>query len=340
MESDAEATPGRTRAAAPVGREVDTERVVRPAQSDAVPPSATSIPQQSKRAAARKSAIAPPSAADADQPRIALSEPPASRARTAARAQETRTPAAPVQQLRGPDAGQADAEATSGRVPMAAPAARKAAGETIALAKPLNLPNRPASALELKIGDSWTYRLTDIRLGRNLATVTHEIDGGDASGIRETLRVGEEQAATQRRVSLEPRVFEQRLDSNTMLFEFAPFLTESSELRPGASWARIAGASSDSLNEWRFSGKVTGSERVRVPAGTFEATKAELEGQRDISFPSSRDVYQEIDAARQTYLIWFVPEIGRAVKYERRTYNRANRLLEHQQYELLSYKLK
>jgi hypothetical protein len=38
--------------------------------------------------------------------------------------------------------------------------------------------------------------------------------------------------------------------------------------------------------------------------------------------------------------VWFVPEIGRAVKYERRAYNRSRRLLEHEQYELVSYNLK
>jgi hypothetical protein len=41
----------------------------------------------------------------------------------------------------------------------------------------------------------------------------------------------------------------------------------------------------------------------------------------------------------QTCSVWFAPEVGRATKYERRTFNRARRLLEHKQYELVSYKL-
>jgi hypothetical protein len=41
----------------------------------------------------------------------------------------------------------------------------------------------------------------------------------------------------------------------------------------------------------------------------------------------------------QTYSVWFAPEVGRAIKYERRTYNRVRTLLEHEQYELVSYKL-
>ncbi len=146
---------------------------------------------------------------------------------------------------------------------------------------------------------------------------------------------------TQRRLPLEPRIFEQQLDQNATLFEFSPFMTAFSELQPGVTWSKIAGAtSSDSINDWRFSGKVTGRERVRVPAGSFDAIKAELEGQLDLSSPSTRDPFSETTPSYQTYSVWFVPEVGRAVKYERRTFNRARRLLEHEQYELMSYRLK
>jgi len=107
------------------------------------------------------------------------------------------------------------------------------------------------------------------------------------------------------------------------------------------TWTRIAGArSSDSVNEWRFNGKVTGRERIGVPAGNFVAIKAELEGQLNLSSPMTRDVSSETVAAYQTYSIWFVPALGRAVKYERRTYNRVRRPLDHEQYELVSYQLK
>ena len=125
-----------------------------------------------------------------------------------------------------------------------------------------------------------------------------------------------------------------------MLFEFAPFMPEFSELQPGVTWTKIAGATSaDSVNDWRFRGKVTGRERVAVPAGNFDAIKAELEGNLDISVPTTRNVAAETNAAYQTYAIWFVPEVGRAVKYVRRTYNRVV-LLEHEQYELVSYQFK
>ena len=133
-------------------------------------------------------------------------------------------------------------------------------------------------------------------------------------------------------------MFEQQIEQNATLFEFAPFLTAFSDLRPGLAWNEIAMPAGSA--EWRMSGKVTGRERVSTPAGTFDAIKAELQGRRDMTFPTTRDVYNEVVASRMTYAIWYVPEIGRAVKYDRRTFNRASRLLEHEQYELVSYNLK
>jgi hypothetical protein len=173
--------------------------------------------------------------------------------------------------------------------------------------------------------------------------VTHEIRGGDASGISETVRIGRggseaEGGGSQRRLPLEARMFEQRLNQDTSLFEFAPFMTAFADLRPGVTWNKIAGSSNS--EDWRLSGKVTGRERVTTPAGTFDAIKAEIQGQRDITFPTTLSVYYETDASRLAYSVWYVPEIGRAVKYDRRTYNRGARLLGHEQYELVSYQLK
>jgi hypothetical protein len=188
-----------------------------------------------------------------------------------------------------------------------------------------------------------------VRFNRNLATVTHEISGGDAGGIRELVRLGERKTgseaeaegtrASQRRLALEPRIFEHQIDREAKLFEFAPFLPAFLELQSGVAWTKIAGASSPDA-DWRFRGKITGRERVAVPAGSFDAIKAELEGNLDINFPTTRDMASETFPAYQTYVVWFAPEVGRSVKYVRRTYNRARSLLDHEQYELVSYQLK
>lgn len=350
---------------------ITTKAPAAPATTAPVPVS----PPSPSRTATAKSPGREVSASARDHPTIARAEPPAVKAAPAPSVTASRKPAAvPAQEPRKAAiastreaqksaVAKADATAPADRMALTAPAAPEArapeapqAGPAVAVpaiarTAPLNLPNRPSAARALRIGDSWTYRLRELQFNRNLATVTHEIGGGDKSGIREMVRTGErtrgadadaESApATQRRLPLEPRIFEQSLGQNATLFEFAPFMTAFSELQPGVRWNKIAGAtSSDSINDWRFSGKVIGRERVRVPAGDFDAIKAELEGELDVSFPSTRDSYNETTASYQTYAVWFVPEIGRAIKYERRTYNRGRRLLDHEQYELLSYQLK
>jgi len=301
------------------------------------PPAVASAEPQVRKppAASRPSATRP--SPPADEETTARAEP-APAARPATRPPPERRPAAPA----------VDADPPAERVASAPPPAAKPAPSTSARSTTINLPNRPPSARELKVGDSWTYKLRDVRFNKELATVTHEIGGGDTGGIRETVRIAATQSdgdsggvtrtSTQRRLTFEPRIFEQQLGGQAMLFEFAPFMTAFSDVQPGLAWSRIAvGGASES---WRFSGKVAGRETVRVPAGSFEAIKANLEGQLDIAFPTTRDGFNEMTSSYQTYSVWFVPEIGRAVKYERRAYNRSRRLLEHEQYELVSYSLK
>ena len=330
----------------------ETSKATRPAES----PKAVIA-----KADAPKAPPSPPAAVEKSDRAVAVRPPPPRAATTAERppanterreAATGVTDSAPISSESRRAVAAAE-EAPSER--LAPPAAQKTPAPTVARASTtLNLPNRPAAARELKIGDSWTYKLREARFDREIATVTHEIGGGDPTGIRETVRLGTKRAAadgdadsgglvraTQRKLPLEPRIFEQQLSQAATLFEFAPFMTAFADLQPGMKWSKIAGAtSSDSISDWRFSGRVTGRERVRVPAGTFEAIKAELEGQLDISFPSTRDPFSETSASYQTYSVWFVPEIGRAVKYDRRTFNRGRRLLEHEQYELISYQLK
>ena len=276
-----------------------------------------------------------PSATPTDQPKIAKAAPgiesPPSR----------REGAAPAPRPRPPGVAQQADGTPPPRTPEPGRAAPKPDVETAAAAGAVTLPNRPASSRALMIGDKWTYRLREIRFNRLLATVTHEITGDDPNAIRESVSGGRAGRGAERRLAFAPRIYEHPVAGGASLFEFAPYLQAFTELRPGVTWRDIAGAaSSDSINAWRINGKVTGRERITVPAGTFVAIRVELEGELNLSSPSTFNVAQETTPGYQTCTIWFVPDVGRAVKYERRTYNRARLLLDHEQYELVSYELK
>jgi hypothetical protein len=340
--------PAERAAAAPAAAPSPAEKTV---AAPAVVPAPAPVPAPrtgtADVAVAKPPAVPPPAKAapaPAVEPRVAppaaVTRPPSSAAVASAKPQ----PAPEPEQLKVARGEPPAAKVTPDTPPQeprraAAPAAAEAPAPAAAIVASLNLPNRPSAARELRVGDSWTYRLREVRFNKDLANVTHEISGGDKSGIRETLRLGPRGDA-QRRLPLEPRIFEQPLDQGAMLFEFSPFMPAFSELQPGVSWSKIPGVtSSDSITSWRFSGKVTGRERVRVAAGSFDTIKAELEGQLDLSSPMPRDPRSETIVSYQTVSVWFAPEVGRAIKYERRTYNRVRTLLEHEQYELVSYKL-
>jgi hypothetical protein len=343
----ASTAPQRTRESPPQTRE-PTPKAPPAATQPTATAAAAPRTQDSATLAMARAPAAPTSGPEAITPRAASAEPPAPRAASVEPPPAPRP--APVSPK--PAALQAGSESPPERPAVTASVSPKA---TAPSAGALSFPNRAATARELRVGDSWTYRLRDARAGRDLATVTHEISGGDSAGIRETVRVGERQLvadaagaggastsdAVQRRLALQPRIFELQIDGTVTLFEFSPFLLAWSEPQPRASWSRIPGAgSADQLGDWTFSGRVSGTERVRVAAGAFDAIKVELDGRRDVTIPTTIHVYDETFASQQAYSIWFVPEIGRAVKYERRSFNRARRLLEHEQYELLSYRLR
>jgi hypothetical protein len=318
----------------------------RPAPVTPAPPARVAAsPHTAKPTDSRTATAARASAPEPAPPRPAIAAAPPAKPSVAAAPVKppSARPTTPAQEARSPAVVPAEPEAPTERVAAAPKAASKAASGTAPRSAVVNLPNRPASSRELRVGDSWTYRLREVHLNKNLALVTHEIGGGDGGGIRETLRVTEPTSTvTERRLALEPRIFEQQLDQTAKIFEFAPFMTAFSDLQPGVKWSRIAGAmnADASMSDWRFTGRVAGRESVVVPAGSFEAVRAELEGSRESSFPSTRNDFADVTAAYQTYSVWFVPEIGRAIKYERKTFNRVRRLLEHEQYELLSYQPK
>ena len=329
----------------PIARssEAPLRRAAKEASADAQPPAAKPTPVAPRVAAVPpEPAVQPGRRVAPAAPTLVNPDPPPAR-----RSEVASAPAAAQQTPPTPqpstEVARAAAEApAAARSPASAPGGTGVTAGTVARVAPISFPNRPSSARELKVGDSWTYRLRDLAYNREPTTATHEVRGGDTSGIREVIHVGERRSdgdsgGTQRRLPLEARMFEQPIQQTVVLFEFAPFLIAFSDVRPGLAWSEIPVGGSDG---WRMSGKVTGHERVRTPAGTFEAIKAELQGLRDIAFPTTRDTYNETSPSRMTYAIWFAPEIGRAVKYDRRTFNRASRLLEHEQYELVSYQLK
>lgn len=217
-----------------------------------------------------------------------------------------------------------------------------AAGSNAALSQTMSFAAQSAPRA-LKVGDTWTYQLRETRFNRELATVTYQITASNAASIGESVHLeNTTHPAIERRIPGEPRIFEQNFSETIALFEFAPYLTAFAKPEPELEWPSVPGAISDEEHfPWRFEAKVAGKEWVRVPAGYFNAWKIELKGTRNtgrhmnVGRPQGDPVI-----TYQVYTAWFVPGIGRLVKYERKTHNRLYTTLDMEEFELVSYTLK
>ena len=186
------------------------------------------------------------------------------------------------------------------------------------------------------VGDSWTYQFIDERHNVTQAIITHEIIAIDADAVTEKLALsGKTLQASQQESALGPRVLERNLAGFTVT-EFAPFLAARAELQVGKIWADIPGLTHMSeFDRWRVQAKVVGREKVRVPAGEFDAYKVELEASR----PHSVSPFDTLYVSRISLIAWYSAETGRVVKTARKTFNLRNSVLDEDRYELVKFEL-
>ena len=103
------------------------------------------------------------------------------------------------------------------------------------------------------------------------------------------------------------------------ILEFSPYLH--SQERTDLSTAAAASGYPDSAGaSWSIAVQSRGQETVTVPAGSFNALKIEVQGQR-LAHISAQASIQFAIARRFEYVAWYVPELKRYVKSRHRTWN-------------------
>jgi len=222
---------------------------------------------------------------------------------------------------------EAPAQAAQVSEPSAAPTIALRAPDAAAIRAGHRAPN---------IGDRWTYQFIDERHNVTQATISHEIIAVDADAVTEKLAlVGKALQASQQQSALGPRVLERDL-AGFNVTEFAPFLAVRADLQVGKTWADIPGLTHMSeFDRWRVQAKVVGREKVRVPAGEFDAYKVELEASR----PHSVSPFDTLYVSRISLIAWYSADTGRVVKTVRKTFNLKNSILDEDRYELVNFKL-
>jgi hypothetical protein len=172
-----------------------------------------------------------------------------------------------------------------------------------------------AAPMEIKVGDSWTF---EARNGYNknlLATYRVEVTGVSDSGI--ATRVTDDKSGT-----VTGEQFARNWDPISAewpalhAYEFSPEYPEYPDrLEPGVRWrGRTLARDTVTGRETKMEtwGTVIGRERVRVPAGEFNAIKIGRDTMLD-------DAEFWRLGTRVVDYEWFVPELGRAVKRETRS---------------------
>lgn len=179
------------------------------------------------------------------------------------------------------------------------------------------------------IGDSWTYQYTDVWKGSKGNINRMEVASIDEAGVHVAIK----RAASGALISTQLFSAEMNpIDRGGM--HFAPsFARYAFPLAPGKEWSsEVVGDNSKAGKQWRYQikGKVLDWEKVRVPAGEFEALKIFIHadyGPADGSAPGGH----------LSETVWFVPALNHYVKLEQQDSDAAGRLYSRDSWELTTY---
>jgi len=120
------------------------------------------------------------------------------------------------------------------------------------------------------------------------------------------------------------------------IYELNPFLQAFVSLEPGTQWKSVTIPDTGGLlTGWRAAARVTGREKVSVPAGDFDAVRVEVDANRTPIGVTAIAV----EPARIEHLLWYAPAVKRIVKHQRSVFSGNSRLLDRDLVELVKYQL-
>ena len=182
-------------------------------------------------------------------------------------------------------------------------------------------------------GDLWKYQYVDGFSGQSKQIFVHEIVGVTPDEIAEKMYLAGQSAFADSQsftVSAAPRLFRRPLPGFSRP-EFAPFLQAFRPGVAGGAFAPIADLPSD-MSTWQLSARMVGRERVVVPAGSFDALKIQITGER----PGRSQIAEPV---RMQHTIWYAPKVKRYVRYEVNSWSANGFQLDRDRFELVDFKL-
>jgi hypothetical protein len=179
------------------------------------------------------------------------------------------------------------------------------------------------------VGDSWTYQYTDVWKGAKGNINRMEVASIDEAGVHMAIK----RAASGALISTQLFSPEMNpIDRGGM--HFAPsFARFAFPLAPGKEWnSEVVGDTSKAGKQWRYQikGRVLDWEKVRVPAGEFEALKIVVEAHYGAADTGAA-------GGQLTETVWFVPALNNYVKLEYQDSDAQGRLYSRDSWELMSF---
>ncbi len=197
-------------------------------------------------------------------------------------------------------------------------------------ASPPTLPPRPLDgATAPRVGDTWAYHYTSIFRALPPRTVEIRLIEVGPAGLRDRVTVasaGEEHAFTSALELVE------RPLAGFSVYEFSPYLQAFGAL-PAA--AAVAAPTPSWGQPFTGRARLRGTERVTVPAGTFEAARMDYE----LSRTPGGTLQPRIDPTFTLATVWYAPAVKRAVQWHLTTRAGALNILVEDTYRLASYRM-
>lgn len=203
-------------------------------------------------------------------------------------------------------------------------------------AAPPQVPPRPLDrALAPRVGDTWRYQYTSAWRNvppRMLQVRVVEIAGED---VRDRLAVEGDSAGDERRFNSALAMVARPL-AGLLVHEFSPYLPAFGGLPPGGGSFAVTLPPPSWGTQWTASATLRGTERLTLPAGSFDAMRVEIFGTR---FFIRGQMDDAIDPVRLYSTVWYAQAAKRVVQLSRFTQAAGLNVLERDQYQLISHRL-
>ncbi len=198
------------------------------------------------------------------------------------------------------------------------------------------LPPRPLDrALAPRVGDTWRYQFTSAWRNvppRMLEVRVEEVTG---EGVRDRLAAEGQAGADERRFNSALEVVARPLPG-ILVHEFSPYLMAFGGFPAGGGSFAVVLPQPSWGTQWTATATPRGTERLTLPAGSFDALRVDIFGSRIFIRGQMDDA---IDPVQLYSTAWYAPAAKRVVQLSRYTQAAGLNILERDQYQLISHRL-